>query len=59
MNIERARLCPTRRCVLLPTSPALCCSFECVVAEFGGTLPPRSALATPLVSEATRIKLAA
>jgi hypothetical protein len=52
-----------RRCacgaMLLPGSPALVCSFECMAREFGGSLPPRGVLHTPPVSESTKAKMAA
>jgi hypothetical protein len=44
--------------VLLPTSPALCCSFECLAAEYGGSLA-RSDIKLGYISETTRAKLAA
>jgi hypothetical protein len=52
----------TRQCgcgtILLSTSPALVCCFECMAAEFGGSLP-RSDIKLRHISETTRAKLAA
>ncbi len=57
MNIEQARLCGCGT-VLLAWSPALVCCFECLAAEYGGSLP-RSDIKLGYISEATRAKLAA
>jgi hypothetical protein len=44
--------------LLLPGSPALVCSFECLAAGYGGNLP-RGDIKLPHISETTRAKLAA
>jgi len=57
MNIEQARLCGCGT-VLLAWSPALVCCFECLAAEYGGSLP-RSDTKLGHISETTRKKLEA
>jgi hypothetical protein len=57
MTTERIRWCGCGA-ILLARSPALVCCFECMAAEFGGTIL-RSVLASPTISEATKAKLAA
>jgi hypothetical protein len=57
MTNHRVRQCDCGT-ILMPGNPALVCSFECLAAEFGGSLP-RSDIKLRHMSEATRAKLAA
>jgi hypothetical protein len=57
MTSDRVRQCDCGT-ILMPGTPALVCSFECLAAAYGGSLPG-SDIKLGYVSEATRAKLAA